>query len=112
MTDGLAVLIALSAAVAGAADRDQLLFHAETLDGRAIQSQAPDTPFNPASLVKVGTSLWALDSLGPTHRYRTVFGIDGEWDKKNGRLVGSLPRMSNSWVNTSIPVCPDPETDW
>jgi D-alanyl-D-alanine carboxypeptidase/D-alanyl-D-alanine-endopeptidase (penicillin-binding protein 4) len=45
---------------------------------------------NPASLVKVGTSLWALESLGPEHRYRTVFGIDGEWNKRTGRLVGSL----------------------
>jgi D-alanyl-D-alanine carboxypeptidase/D-alanyl-D-alanine-endopeptidase (penicillin-binding protein 4) len=75
---------------ADAADRDELLFHAETLDGSVLQTQGADTPFNPASLVKVGTSLWALESLGPEHRYRTVFGIDGEWDKQTGRLVGSL----------------------
>lgn len=85
-----AVTILLLAASATAADRDQLLFHAETLKGEVLQSQNADTPFNPASLVKVGTSLWALESLGPTHRYRTVFGIDGEWDKQTGRLVGSL----------------------
>jgi D-alanyl-D-alanine carboxypeptidase/D-alanyl-D-alanine-endopeptidase (penicillin-binding protein 4) len=75
---------------AHAADRDQLLFHAETLRGDPLQSQGAGTPFNPASLVKVGTSLWALDRLGAEHRYRTVFGIDGEWNKKTGRLVGSL----------------------
>ena len=83
----------LSVVVAGgayAADRDHLLFHAETLKGRTLQSQGADTPFNPASLVKVGTSLWALESLGFEHRYRTVVGIDGEWDKQTGRLVGSL----------------------
>jgi D-alanyl-D-alanine carboxypeptidase/D-alanyl-D-alanine-endopeptidase (penicillin-binding protein 4) len=85
-----AILLALHAVAANAADRDQLLFHAETLDGKILQSQGADTPFNPASLVKVGTSLWALESLGPEHRYRTVFGIDGEWDKQTGRLVGSL----------------------
>jgi D-alanyl-D-alanine carboxypeptidase/D-alanyl-D-alanine-endopeptidase (penicillin-binding protein 4) len=90
LTESLAALIALCAIAAGAADRDRLLYHAETLDGRALQSQAADTLFNPASLVKVGTSLWALDSLGPAHRYRTVFGVDGEWDKKTGRLAGSL----------------------
>ncbi len=72
------------------ADRDQLLFHAETLDGAALESQNPDTPFNPASLVKVGTSLWALERLGPDFRYRTVFGVDGTWDKTTGRLDGSL----------------------
>jgi D-alanyl-D-alanine carboxypeptidase/D-alanyl-D-alanine-endopeptidase (penicillin-binding protein 4) len=78
------------ASIGAAADRDQLLFHAETLNGKTLQSQGADTPFNPASLVKVGTSLWALESLGPEHRYRTVFGIEGEWDKQTGRLVGSL----------------------
>jgi len=78
------------AATAGAADRDRLLYHAETLDGKVLASQRADTPFNPASLVKVGTSLWALESLGADHRYRTVFGVEGEWDKQAGRLVGSL----------------------
>jgi D-alanyl-D-alanine carboxypeptidase/D-alanyl-D-alanine-endopeptidase (penicillin-binding protein 4) len=83
-------LLGVSAAQAFAADRDQLLYRAETLDGRVLTSQNADALFNPASLVKVGTSLWALDELGEDHRYRTVFGIDGEWDKKSGRLVGSL----------------------
>ena len=61
-----------------------MLFHAETLDGRVLASRGADTPFNPASLVKVGTSLWALESLGATHRYRTVFGVEGDWDKQTG----------------------------
>ena len=87
---GVSVILVAIAGAANAADRDQLLYHAETLKGKVLQSQGADTPFNPASLVKVGTSLWALESLGPTHRYRTVFGIDGEWDKQTGRLVGSL----------------------
>jgi len=87
---GVSVILVAIAGASSAADRDQLLYHAETLKGEVLQSQSADTPFNPASLVKVGTSLWALESLGPEHRYRTVFGIDGEWDKKTGRLVGSL----------------------
>ena len=86
----VAVLLAFAAIGANAVDRDKLLYHAETLKGKVLQSQGADTPFNPASLVKVGTSLWALESLGSEHRYRTVFGIDGEWDKQTGRLVGSL----------------------
>ena len=80
----------LLAVTAGAAERDRMLFHAETLDGRVLASRGADTPFNPASLVKVGTSLWALESLGATHRYRTVFGVEGDWDKQTGRLAGSL----------------------
>ena len=84
------MVVGVIAGGAFAADRDQLLYHAETLKGKVLQSQGADTPFNPASLVKVGTSLWALESLGSEHRYRTVFGIDGEWDKQTGRLVGSL----------------------
>jgi len=86
----MVAVVSLLTSTLAAADRDQLLYHAETLDGRVIQSQGADTPFNPASLVKVGTSLWALESLGPDHRYRTVFGVDGEWDKATGRLDGSL----------------------
>jgi D-alanyl-D-alanine carboxypeptidase/D-alanyl-D-alanine-endopeptidase (penicillin-binding protein 4) len=84
------VVLWLIGGAASAADRDQLLFHAETLEGKVLASQGADTPLNPASLVKVGTTLWALESLGAEHRYRTVFGIDGEWDKRTGRLVGSL----------------------
>jgi len=80
----------LIATTGAAADRDRLLYHAETLDGRVLASRGADTPFNPASLVKVGTSLWALESLGAEHRYRTVFGVEGDWDKQTGRLAGSL----------------------
>jgi D-alanyl-D-alanine carboxypeptidase/D-alanyl-D-alanine-endopeptidase (penicillin-binding protein 4) len=82
---------AAGAAVAGwGADRDRLLFHAETLGGEEVASQGADLPFNPASLVKVGTTLWALESLGRDHRYDTRFGIDGDWQPASGRVVGSL----------------------
>ncbi len=84
------VLLAFGVGDVDAADSDQLLYHAETFDGRVLVSQGADTPFNPASLVKVGTSLWALESLGAEHRYRTVFGVEGDWDKQTGRLSGSL----------------------
>ncbi len=87
---GLVVLVLAFAGVVSAADRDRLRFHAETLGGEVIDSRAADIPFNPASLVKVGTSLWALESLGKEYRYRTVFGIAGDWEKETGRLVGSL----------------------
>ena len=73
-----------------AADRDRLVFHAETGSGEEVASQLADLPFNPASVVKVATSLWALDSLGPDHRYATVFAYAGEWDRTAGRIAGDL----------------------
>jgi D-alanyl-D-alanine carboxypeptidase/D-alanyl-D-alanine-endopeptidase (penicillin-binding protein 4) len=85
-----AIALLIAAAPCEPADRDQLLYHAETFEGAVLASHNADTPFNPASLVKVGTSMWALESLGPDHRYRTVFGVDGAWDKKTGSLDGSL----------------------
>lgn len=85
-----ALLLAFAAAAAGAADRDRLLYRAETFEGAVLASGNPDTPFNPASLIKVGTSLWALERLGPEHRYRTVAGVHGAWDKAAGRLDGAL----------------------
>ena len=86
----LVLLTLLTAGTAGAADRDRLFFHAETLDGRVLSSRGADTLFNPASLVKVGTTLWAMDRLGPDHRYRTVFGVKGSWDRGAGLVDGSL----------------------
>jgi D-alanyl-D-alanine carboxypeptidase/D-alanyl-D-alanine-endopeptidase (penicillin-binding protein 4) len=76
--------------VAAAADQDRLVFHAETASGEAVASQLADLTFNPASVVKVGTSLWALESLGPDHRYSTVFASTGPWDRSAGRIAGDL----------------------
>jgi len=54
-----------------------LLWRAETVDGRVIRSRQPDRQFNPASVVKIATSLWALETLGADHRYETVVGRTG-----------------------------------
>ncbi len=85
-----AAAVCCTAVVGWGADRDRLLFHAETLGGEVLASRGADLPFNPASLVKVGTSLWALETLGRQHRYVTAFGIDGSWEPGSGRVVGSL----------------------
>jgi serine-type D-Ala-D-Ala carboxypeptidase/endopeptidase (penicillin-binding protein 4) len=73
-----------------AADRDRLLYHVETSDGTALSSQRADEPFNPASVVKVGTSLWALERLGANHRYETRFGFSGRLEAETGTIVGDL----------------------
>lgn len=78
------------AGTAVAADPERLLFHAETLEGHVLASKAADRPFNPASVVKVGTTLWALDELGPGHRFTTVFGHRPEDRLENGVLEGDL----------------------
>lgn len=73
-----------------ASDEDRLLFHAETRDGREIASNRADRPFNPASVVKVATSWWALDRLGPDYRFSTDFGFLGRFDPDSGRIRGDL----------------------
>ncbi len=75
---------------ANAADQT-LLFHAESLDGEGIAvSQGADRSFNPASVIKVATSLLALETLGPDHRYVTEFGCRGPCTIDRGRLQGDL----------------------
>jgi len=84
------VLTFVLCSTAPAADRDRLIYHAETLTGEVLASERADTPFNPASVVKVGTSMWALDRLGPTARYDTTIGYRGTWDRDRGTIAGSL----------------------
>ncbi len=50
-----------------------LVWHVETLDGRVLESSRADEWINPASVIKAATSLWALEKLGPAHRFETRF---------------------------------------
>lgn len=62
----------------------------ETLDGGLIiADHQSDKVFNPASLVKVATSLAALERFGPDHRFETAFYVDGTLGD-NGVLDGDL----------------------
>jgi D-alanyl-D-alanine carboxypeptidase/D-alanyl-D-alanine-endopeptidase (penicillin-binding protein 4) len=63
---------------------------AETLDGATIASQAVDDKFNPASAVKLATTLVALQTLGPDHKFVTGVWIAGPLDKSTGTLNGDL----------------------
>ena len=63
----------------------------ETLDGkRRIAEHNPDITFNPASVMKLATSLVALTRLGPDYRYRTNFLADGSLDAATRKLEGDL----------------------
>jgi D-alanyl-D-alanine carboxypeptidase/D-alanyl-D-alanine-endopeptidase (penicillin-binding protein 4) len=63
---------------------------AETLDGATIAAQAVDDKFNPASSVKLATTLVALQTLGPDHRFVTGIWAAGAIDKSSGTLNGDL----------------------
>lgn len=68
----------------------QMVWHVETLDGRVLDSRAADEPINPASVVKVATSWWALEKLGPDYRFVTSFEARGIVDPAHGLLKGDL----------------------
>lgn len=67
-----------------------LVWHAEFLDGRPISSAKSDEPINPASVVKVATTWWALEHLGPDHRFETRFLTDADAAAKAGVVAGDL----------------------
>ena len=56
--------------------------------GESILEWHGNEPRNPASTIKLLTTLVALDVLGPTYRWRTDVFAAGELD--NGRLDGDL----------------------
>ncbi len=63
----------------------------EAIDGqRVFASHNADTAFNPASLIKLATSVLALRRLGADYRFETTVFADGEVDKKTGTLRGKL----------------------
>ncbi|HEX7177624.1 MAG TPA: D-alanyl-D-alanine carboxypeptidase [Pyrinomonadaceae bacterium] len=52
--------------------------HIESIDGKSVlASHNPDLPFNPASLLKLATSLAVLRAFGPDHRFETRVYTDG-----------------------------------
>ncbi len=67
-----------------------LVWHAEFLDGRPVSSEKSDEPINPASVVKVATTWWALEHLGPDHRFETRFFTDADAEAKGGVIAGDL----------------------
>lgn len=63
----------------------------ETLDhAQTLAEHNADLTFNPASVMKLPTSLVALARFGPDHRYRTNFLADGAIDQTTHALDGDL----------------------
>lgn len=65
------------------------LWHAELGDGTILALRGADTAFNPASVVKIATSLWALEELGPGFIFSTRFALVGTL-KEKGVFDGDL----------------------
>ena len=84
----IAPLLALGAAAAAVSAVP--VRHVETLGGTVLESRRADEAINPASVVKIVTSLWALERLGPDHRFATRFAVRGELDLQTGILAGDL----------------------
>lgn len=75
----------------------------ETLDGgEPVAMMNEDTPFNPASVIKLATTLAALNRLGPNHRFHTDLLANGEIDEKTGELNGDLILFSGRDPSFSI----------
>ena len=63
----------------------------ETLDGgQVIASHNADRSYNPASVIKLATSLAALVRFGPDYRMRTALYADGTLDQASRTLDGNL----------------------
>jgi serine-type D-Ala-D-Ala carboxypeptidase/endopeptidase (penicillin-binding protein 4) len=69
----------------------------ESLDAREpLVAFNEDCLFNPASIMKLVTSITALDKLGADYRFRTEFVANGEINQKTGELLGDLVVISSS----------------
>lgn len=60
----------------------------DTATGRLLESRNADTMLPPASVIKAATAAYALDVLGPQHRFVTRLMATGP--VQNGRLQGDL----------------------
>src|SRR5215510_1950802 len=68
----------------------------ESLDSSTVYADLnSDVGFNPASVIKVATSMAALYKFGPNYRFRTGFYADGVINKKTRTLNGNLVLVSN-----------------
>jgi len=75
----------------------------ETLEGgEPVAMMNEDITFNPASVIKLATTLAALNRLGPNHRFHTDLLANGEINEKTGELNGDLILFSGRDPSFSI----------
>lgn len=74
----------------------------ELSSGQAIAALNESAMFNPASVIKLATTLAALEKFGPSHRFRTEFRFTGEINSRTGELNGDLILVSGGDPSFSI----------
>lgn len=84
-----AALLALACGATASGGEIALVGLAVDAQGNVLRQTRADEPVNPASVVKLATTLWALERLGPEHRFATGFAVDGEVGD-GGTLTGTL----------------------
>lgn len=84
----LGLLLVASPLLARAESAVPLVWQFETVEGKVLDSRQPEQGINPASVVKLATSLRALEKLGHAHRFVTTIGIAGE--RQGGGSVETL----------------------
>lgn len=67
-----------------------LNWHVEGPGGAVLSQRGGESGINPASVVKVATSLWALERLGSEFRFETRFFARGEVVAQRGEVRGDL----------------------
>lgn len=62
----------------------------ESLNGEIVVESASNTPFNPASNVKLATAYAVLKTFGPEYRFPTSVWTDGSYEESTGTIHGNL----------------------
>lgn len=70
--------------------------------GPAVLTQAADRPMNPASAMKLVTTLVGLEELGPNFRWKTQILADKAAKKNNDSLTGTLYLRGGGDPNLTI----------
>jgi D-alanyl-D-alanine carboxypeptidase/D-alanyl-D-alanine-endopeptidase (penicillin-binding protein 4) len=70
--------------------------------GQPVANLNENAVFNPASVIKLATTLAALDRLGPKHHFRTEFRTVGQINSQTGELIGDLILVSGRDPSFSI----------
>ena len=59
-------------------------------EGQILDARQSSRLVNPASVLKIATSWWALERLGFEHRFETRFVLDGTIEAQDSSLMGDL----------------------
>jgi serine-type D-Ala-D-Ala carboxypeptidase/endopeptidase (penicillin-binding protein 4) len=62
----------------------------ESLNGETVVESFPDTPFNPASNVKLATAFAVLKTFGPDYRFPTSVWTDGAFEEATNTIHGNI----------------------